>query len=266
MRNQPVLILLSFIWLLFIQDLFAQANFSLPVLNNMRPGAGVDVPVTVRNFKGVVSMQFVIRWDPKVLRFEQVINPQLPSLDVKSSFGTTNALDSGMIRVSWLSLIAPTVPDNTPIFTLRFSVIGGANSSSLITFGEQPPTTFFEMVMQDRRTFNFQQIAPYLRNGAVAIGFTLPTTATTAWAPRITATPNPFRTHTLIEFSEATSVPFMALHILDGAGKVCASRKISATEQQNGIVIDNTEFSQPGVYFLHLQSHTFSVIKPLIYF
>jgi Cohesin domain len=266
MRNQPVLILLLVFWLLAHLPLAAQVGFSLPVLNNVRGGAFVDAPVRVTDFSRVVSVQFIIRWDPKVLRFEAVNQFMLSGIDANDSFGLSNALDSGIIRFRWINLIGPTVADNTPIFNIRFSVVSGANSSTPLIFSELRPAFPFEVLLRDNTVFSLEQSRSKLRNGSVAIGFSLSNKEAVANAAQTHIAPNPFHNYTRVTFGDmATGIP-LTIGLTDLSGKKILSKTLTPLETETGIVIDNAGLEQPGIYLLQVQTARSSWVKPLIYF
>jgi hypothetical protein len=265
MRNQPVLILLLVFWLFACFPLAAQVGFSLPVLNNVRSGVFVDIPVRVTDFNRVISAQFAIRWDPKVLRFEEVNQPMLSGIDLKESFGLSNALDSGLLRFRWINLIGPTLANNTPIFNMRFSVVGGVNTSTTLTFTELRPVLFFEVILLDNTTFTFEQSRSKIRNGSVAIGFTLSDKEAKKNAAQTRVAPNPFHDYTRVTFEGMTDTP-QTIRLTDLSGKVILSKTLTPLEAETGIVIDNAGLEQPGVYWLQVQTARSSWVKPLVYF
>ena len=106
-----------------------------------QPNVAVDVPIRVFNFDQVVGMEFVISYDPAELQFDRVDNFNLKDLTA-SSFGRpgegTNPL--GSLKLSWLDLAATgiSVPDDTQIFTIRFTPLINSGVSSIVLDTSQP--------------------------------------------------------------------------------------------------------------------------------
>ena len=126
------------LWLFLTSALSAQLGLSLPVINNITPGALVSFTVTVSDFDSIVGMQYVIRWDPEVFEYDGTGSYNLPELST-DDFGTTQALDSGILRVLWVYsnlLGGVSVNDGTSIFRLRLNAIGPVGSGSPILFTE----------------------------------------------------------------------------------------------------------------------------------
>ena len=104
-------------------------------------GSSVCIPVAVKDFDGIASMQFSLAWDPTVLRFTGVGDAfGLPDLS-GSSFnvdGTAN----GQIAVAWFDNAAQgvTLADGTVLFDMCFEVIGADGATTTIAFTDTPTT------------------------------------------------------------------------------------------------------------------------------
>ena len=105
------------------------------------PGSSVCIPVSVKDFTGIASMQFSLAWDPTVLQFTGVGDAfGLPDLSA-SSFnvdGTAN----GQIAVAWFDNAAQgvTLADGTELFEMCFDVIGADEATTTISFTDVPTT------------------------------------------------------------------------------------------------------------------------------
>ena len=106
------------------------------------PGGVVSINFKVKDFTGVVGMQFSINWDPTVLQFAEVknITNQINALD-RSAFNTdANRVDNGDILFQWFDTGAEgnSLPDGTIIFTIDFTIVGGSGSTTNITISDEP--------------------------------------------------------------------------------------------------------------------------------
>jgi gliding motility-associated-like protein len=103
----------------------------------VQKGDTVCVDVAVTNFKDLRGVQYLLKWDPKVVQYidvklKKVLNPDLIP-------GGTISFDDklGFSVVSWTSatLSGPglTLPTNSVIYTMCFKAVGNAGTSSPIT-------------------------------------------------------------------------------------------------------------------------------------
>jgi len=86
------------------------------------PNDVVCVDVTVDNFEEVTSLQFPVSWEPADLEFVNVqnVNSLFDFADINTSFAA-----SGGLQFDWDGDGTPqTLPDNTPIFSACFQVVG----------------------------------------------------------------------------------------------------------------------------------------------
>ncbi|MCC6723481.1 MAG: hypothetical protein IT258_03155 [Saprospiraceae bacterium] len=96
------------------------------------------VAVTAKNFKSVVSMQYTLKWDPKVLRFKEVKGFTLPGLNT-DSFGK-HILDKGLMTHSWYDANVKGINkgDGETLYEICFEAIGTAGSKSAIQIVDAP--------------------------------------------------------------------------------------------------------------------------------
>ncbi|NND07504.1 MAG: T9SS type B sorting domain-containing protein [Saprospiraceae bacterium] len=106
------------------------------------PGGVVSINFKVKDFTGIVGMQFSINWDPTVLQFAEIknITNEINAFD-GSAFNTdANRVDNGQILFQWFDTGAEgnTLADGTIIFTIDFTIVGGSGSSTNITISDDP--------------------------------------------------------------------------------------------------------------------------------
>ncbi|WP_353483743.1 cohesin domain-containing protein [Haliscomenobacter sp.] len=125
-------------------------------------GSNVCVNISADNFGKMLSTQYTLRWDPKVLEYTGVQNFKLPYL-TKDNFGVVG-INKGFVTVVWIenSLKGADLPASTPMYQICFKVKGKAGSSSNISFSPTP--TPYEAVN------NKEQLAKVLvANGSVTV-------------------------------------------------------------------------------------------------
>jgi hypothetical protein len=102
------------------------------------PSESFSVPITVSGFTEVTSFQYSLAWDPAVLQFSSVGDFGLVYL-TSGTFGTTETA-SGTLTVAWddVDLAGKNLPDDSSIFNMNFTAVGGQGSSSFIWFTNVP--------------------------------------------------------------------------------------------------------------------------------
>lgn len=119
-------------------SIYAQTSLTLsPTQIDGNTGETVSVQVIVNDFTDIVSMQFVVQWDPAVIQFESVDNLNLKDL-TEGNFNPDAA--GGILSFSWFesSTLGTSLDNGATIFSINYTVLGGANSGSTITFESRP--------------------------------------------------------------------------------------------------------------------------------
>ena len=116
-------------------------------------GNTVDVPVSVSGFKSIVSMQGSINWNPADLKYELISNYGPASLALGiGNFGLSQTTQ-GRLTFSWndANVAGITLPDNTPIYTIRFTALGNQTATKPITISNTPtPIEFVDATLQKK--------------------------------------------------------------------------------------------------------------------
>lgn len=240
----------------------AQVGFYLPTYSNMSPGLVLNFPVRVLDFDSIVSAQFVIKWDPAVLQFQEVGGFGLPDLN-NDKFGLTQALDSGIVRfVWWHNGNGVSRPDSSAIFNLKLKVIGVVPSSSAVDFTERPPNTFFEVVNAGGQFFTLQTAR--LFNGLVTVGF--PVSATdpepAAWTAAVAPNPVTADSRLWLELPETTDLEYF---LSDFSGRILFRKNLTLPFGKHGMEIANPLTKQGGLYFLTVRSASMAKTFPLLF-
>ncbi|HRI59028.1 MAG TPA: cohesin domain-containing protein, partial [Saprospiraceae bacterium] len=134
-------------------------------------GGTACIKVTLKNFNSIISMQYGLTYDATKLTNPVVTpNPAVPGLTA-ASFNTSPA---GQVKLSWSDpLVAGvTLPDNTLLFTICFTVAAPAGTKIPVNFGSLPGLPV-EVVKEPDGPVN-----PAFVNGEVYVGTPLAPTAT----------------------------------------------------------------------------------------
>ncbi len=101
-------------------------------------GSEVCVAVTAKDFKSIVSVQYSLKWDPKVLKFKQLKNFGLPQLNAEN-FGR-HILDKGQLTHSWYDANVKGISkgDGETLYEICFEAIGSAGSKSAVQIVDAP--------------------------------------------------------------------------------------------------------------------------------
>jgi hypothetical protein len=258
------LLLLSISLIFTTASLSAQIGFSLPFVNNAVSGSTLNLPVTVTGFDSISAVQYVIRWDPEVLRLDTISSLNLPDLVIDEDFGLGQSLDSGILRFAWTSpdlSIGTTRPDGASIFTLVFTVIGANATETALTFTELPPNTYFEVVNYTGQTVSMDEAV--IDNGFVAVGFTVSAAEPGMDALNPQLAPNPFSDATRLTFElpQATRVRWT---ITDATGRQLLDEQEFLPAGAHSLEFDSTLLPARGTYYLLLQAGSYRRAMPLI--
>lgn len=137
---KPIIYTFTAAMLLVASQVFGQAvvtNFT-PATVDAPVGSTVDLQLRVTNFTNINSIQFPITYNSTVLKFDSIFNAALPGFNN----GNYNVPNAGAIRVTWFPDPGSypngvTVPDNSSIFTVRFTVL--TNGTSAVNLANVAP-------------------------------------------------------------------------------------------------------------------------------
>lgn len=263
------------LWLFCSCALQAQIGFSMPFINAAAPASNKSITIKVTNFDSIVSMQYVIRWNPAVLQYITIDNFTLPALEILD-FNVQHALDSGYVRLLWEgpnSFPGVTAPDGTTIFRMRFTIIGPDTSSTPVKFTEITntfPSIDFEVVKVSGTgpngvTTAYDEHDCAITNGFVAVGFTVAAgEPSDEDALALSVAPNPVQDGTKATFylNEASDVQAI---ITDATGRIVYQKNLQKLPPgENAIDIDKAVFQAKGAYFLTIRTGSQQSVRPLI--
>ena len=103
-----------------------------------KAGGQVCVDVVTRDFTDIVSMQYTMQWDRKVLKYKGVQAFGLPGMS-KGNFGE-RLIEKGKLTFSWydFNVRGVTVPSGSVLYQVCYDVIGEAGSKAFISFTGYP--------------------------------------------------------------------------------------------------------------------------------
>jgi len=263
--NQWLHIALASLWLCLISfTLPAQPGFYLPFVNNATPNGLLNMPVKVVQFDSVISAQFVMSWDPEVLKFLFVDNLDLPDLVIQN-FNTNEAVDSGRVRFAWVASNLNTgvsMPDSSAIFRLRFQIKGEVGDTSAIHITEIFPNTIFEIGTASGSIYLLDtvEIVP----GFVAVGFTVDANEPNYDAFEARVFPNPFVDRIYLTFNMRHASTLDVL-LIDAQGKILYEKNTSFAVGEHGMEIAYPQLqAHSGPLFLLLRSAGEVSLHPLV--
>lgn len=113
---------------------------------NVKKDNNICVPITVKNFKKMISGQGTLTWDPTVLQYTSVKFPSSGGLTKFGGPNDYNDLNAGQGRFSylWSSDDTLSLPDNTVIMELCFKAIGKVGEVGCIKMSDDPVITLWE--------------------------------------------------------------------------------------------------------------------------
>ena len=125
-------------------------------------GGQVILPVRVKDFINILSMQGSINFDSSVASFVSVQQFGFNGLDI-NNFGTT-LTTSGKLTFSWYdaNLLGQTLADSSILFSMKFNLIGNPGSQTNVNFSSNPVT--IEFIHS-----NYNSIAANLINGNIKL-------------------------------------------------------------------------------------------------
>jgi hypothetical protein len=114
-------------------------TFMAPVIS-ASCGSTVGVPVRIKNFRNILSLQGTFQWDATKMQYQGIDSYGPTSFGMGAgNFGISDILN-GNLSFSWNDpdLSGETLTDSTILFMVRFYVIGNNVTSSYFQFGSLP--------------------------------------------------------------------------------------------------------------------------------
>ena len=142
MKKFLILTLIAFISVLCISATyhFKQVNTLTLTASNKtaQKGAEVCLDISSKDFQQIVSMQYTMKWNPKVIKYKSVKGFGLPGMSA-NSFGAQDAAN-GKLTFSWFdfNVRGITVADGTALYQVCFDAIGESGTKGYFQFTNSP--------------------------------------------------------------------------------------------------------------------------------
>ncbi len=233
-------------------------SFSAPSVAVDQGITSFSAEIKTTNFQLLTGLQFTISWDSTVLRYTGIGDFAL-DLTEEGNFGVTKT-SSGILTFLWYdpSVSGVSLADSTVLFTIQFEIIGQSNTSSTISFGDNP--TKREVV-----DVNAEVISADFLDGAVTImGAT--STGYTSNPDQVKVNgvfPNPFTSTTRIDF-ELEKATTTWLKIFDVQGKLIYSEQRYFDSGNHILNLGPHHFPGKGTYICQMSSTEFVVTQKLV--
>lgn len=224
------------------------------------PSSGVFVydSLKVADFDSLLSIQFAYFWDTKVLKFVDILGFEPLGLKKETHFNLLNT-NQGNLRFLWESnniVRGTSLPDSTPIFIVKFQVVGNSGEYSYLYIDEQKPDFFMEFVQDSSRVAVARD--PKIFKGYICVGACTITSTTEPISPTITLFPNPVLNELMVQLSDYNASDIsVRLYSIEG---VLKKQEQYNDVGQNSILQFGLEDIPPGVYQLavHDKKNIFS--------
>ena len=249
--------------LLFTSRFYAQPGVVLPVLNQVAVGAIVQPAVSLTGFSNIASAQFVVIWNPQVLDFQSIQGFNLPNMDA-SHFGLAETAQ-GLLRFGWAGGgSGAQVSNGTPLFDIRFQVIGANLSGSALNITEASPTAFELMQVENGQFVAYGISNTQVSAGFVAVGYTVAAAEPSAASLPMSVSPNPFHDFSTLGFDLAAPAE-AAITICDAAGRLLCTEQRQLAAGPQAIEVAASLLPAAGTYFITVRTPVQSCTKPLFF-
>jgi hypothetical protein len=265
--TQRLRALFASLCLLLVISAFAQPTFSFQTINNAVTGGLVVHRLKVGGFTNIISAQFAVCWDPKVLRFESVSNLNLPNLRDSVHFSTSH-IQEGVLGFAWPSpniISGTSVPDGTNIFQINFTVLGPLNSGSVVKIADKFPTVIEIGQLVNGSITAIPNNTIIFQNGFVAVGYTVPTAEIAAHKMAVEVSPNPFHERTHVVFTVEKAM-WLNWKIADNSGRILLKNEEFFQSGQHGMEIVSTQLRGVGTYFFIVETADSRIVRPIFLF
>jgi len=208
-------------------------------------GEVYNLTLNARNFEQLIGYQFILNFDPQVLRY---IGTETLELDGNAKVGTT-LTDQGQLVLTWYNGAPTSEALQAALFDLSFEALRNAGTlQSLLSISE----------LENFKAVAYNEVSEAMD---VKLEFVQPVFAKDYQLYQ--NTPNPFRGETVIGFdlpSETTGT----LNIMDVSGKVLKSFADTYQKGYNQITVTASELPSVGVLYYQLKTEDFTATKKMI--
>ncbi len=208
-------------------------------------GEVYNLTLNAKNFDQLIGYQFILNFDPTVLRY---LDTETLELDGNAKVGTT-LTNQGQLVLTWYNGEPTTEAIEAALFNLSFEALeNAATIQSLLGITE----------LENFAAIAFNEIS---EARDIKLEFTQTTVAKDYQLYQ--NTPNPFRGETVIGFdlpSEAAGT----LNIMDVSGKIVRSYNETFQKGYNQITVPASGLPAVGVLYYQLKTEDFTATKKMI--
>ncbi|NJK83103.1 MAG: hypothetical protein HC912_04070 [Saprospiraceae bacterium] len=97
----------------------------------------VCIPIEVRNFNDLTTVQFSLNWNPSIFKFEG-INPTGNLAGLTAGSFDLSLSDIGVLGINWQDTTGVTLPDGTAILELCLRAVGNREACTRIDISSSP--------------------------------------------------------------------------------------------------------------------------------
>jgi hypothetical protein len=143
-RMRAKLFISGIVAFLFFTNAIGSVSLIMPDLSGAN-GTQITVPVKVKDFVDIVSIQGTIQFDQTIVSYVSIQDFGLPTMTLGGNFGISQA-SSGILTFTWFdgTLAGVTLADSAVIFSVTFNIIGSSGQMSTLNFTDTP--TLVEIV------------------------------------------------------------------------------------------------------------------------
>ncbi len=231
------------------------------ILDESDIGSTVEIDVTVKDFTQIVSSQFSVNWNEEVLQFVEVTNFNTLGLSLDLNFSVEPSdVNIGQMRFLWYSGsgYGVTLPDDTKLFTIRYTIIGEFGEGSNISITGTPLAIEFA----DTSLMTIPDVI--LENGYVGIGVTSTKNISDQNITLQQNSPNPFSNITEIPFS-LKSAENVTLSIYDITGQLIHTHAMYLAQGEHFFNVESTLLDKPGIYSYTVETSKSHFSKKMIF-
>jgi len=227
-------------------------------IDTVMQGETFVVPITVRNFSNILSLQFGLEYDAEVLNFVEVGNMSLPYFD-NSNVGTPPMLDEGKISVSWFDeeLLGSSLEDGDTLFAITFEAVGAPGDMSGLLFSNN----FVSIEIGDSSGVAI----PYqIEQGSIYIFQEVNTSSLeNPVFTYLPLSPNPMRNESVLRF-ELQQSSKVQWRVVGANGQVILEEEAFLPSGKHHIVLPRDQFPSAGTYLVELRSGRYRGTRTLI--
>lgn len=224
-------------------------------------GRRACMPVTVREFNKIISLQFALEWDPSQLRFDTIQQLNLPGWDPIHFFADPG---KGLLKTVWGTPNGEGVsrPDDTRLFEACFTAI--TPDSTISTVGINNDGRYYTEIINE--SGEDVAAAGFGVSDTVYLNYCPPSVSATGESAAqlpLSLGPNPFSTDTYLIFETTEAAP-VRLSVADPAGRLVYERAERLPAGRHRLALEASDLRGPGLYFIHLQAGGRRAVRKVI--